>query len=137
MLIRNRLGTNIIHLLKFNNGIFCFLDIVLDNAGFELFNDLCFADFLIWSGFAKKIIFHGKAIPWFVSDVTGLDFDMTFDLLQYEVNSEHTVSNVKDWRNYLQEGKVNLLNMFILKNTQMFSFLCLWHESCKQIAAQR
>lgn len=57
------------------------MDIVLDNAGFELFTDFCLAEFLISTGFTKKIIFHPKSFPWFVSDVTQTDLDWTLDQL--------------------------------------------------------
>ncbi|KAK6182679.1 hypothetical protein SNE40_010306 [Patella caerulea] len=53
------------------------IDIVLDNAGFELVTDLCLAEFLLSAGLAKSIHFHGKAMPWFVSDVTSTDFSWT------------------------------------------------------------
>ncbi|KAG0364893.1 hypothetical protein BGX24_004409, partial [Mortierella sp. AD032] len=45
------------------------VDIILDNAGFELYVDFVIADYLIRAGFASEIVFHAKRIPWFVSDV--------------------------------------------------------------------
>ena len=57
------------------------LDIVLDNAGFELFSDLCLAEFLLTAGFVQRVVFHPKSFPWFVSDVTQTDFDWTLDQL--------------------------------------------------------
>ncbi|XP_047541011.1 damage-control phosphatase ARMT1-like isoform X1 [Vanessa atalanta] len=49
-------------------------DIVCDNAGYELFADLCLAHFLVSQNIVKKVRFHVKRIPWFVSDVTPRDF---------------------------------------------------------------
>jgi len=59
------------------------IDFVLDNAGFELYCDCVYADFLIQSGLAKEIRFHGKRYPWFVSDVTKKDWDWLFNTMVY------------------------------------------------------
>ena len=50
------------------------VDIVLDNAGFELYVDLILAGFLLSAGLATSIVLNAKAIPWFVSDVVPADF---------------------------------------------------------------
>lgn len=61
------------------------IDIVLDNAGFELFVDLVLAGYLLQSGLAIHIVLHPKNIPWFVSDVVPKDFS---DLLTVLVNAK-------------------------------------------------
>ncbi|KAB5536269.1 hypothetical protein GE09DRAFT_1006503, partial [Coniochaeta sp. 2T2.1] len=57
------------------------VDIVLDNAGFELFTDLVYALYLLDSGLASAIRLHVKSIPWFVSDVMPHDMDVLLSAL--------------------------------------------------------
>jgi hypothetical protein len=69
------------------------VDIVLDNAGFELFVDLILAGYLLSSGLATTVVFHPKSIPWFVSDVLPADFGALLSALAdpqtfYEALSE-------------------------------------------------
>lgn len=61
------------------------VDIVLDNAGFELFVDVILAGYLLQSGLATTVVLHPKNIPWFVSDVVPRDFS---DLLTVLVNAK-------------------------------------------------
>lgn len=41
------------------------------------------ADFLIQSGLAKQVYFHGKRYPWFVSDVTKKDWEWLLNTMVY------------------------------------------------------
>lgn len=50
------------------------IDFILDNAGYELFTDLCLATYLISIKLAEKIRIYVKKTPWFISDVTKADF---------------------------------------------------------------
>ncbi|KAJ1300582.1 hypothetical protein OPQ81_002236 [Rhizoctonia solani] len=95
------------------------IDFVLDNAGFELFTDLVFADFLItFTPYASSAVFHPKPIPWFVSDVTPRDWDAIFHALKdpsffttLDPSMTHRESlkrMVKRWETYVQTGVFTL-----------------------------
>ncbi|KAH9948501.1 DUF89 domain-containing protein [Amylocystis lapponica] len=95
------------------------IDFVLDNAGFELFTDFVFADFLVtYTPYVSKVVFHPKLIPWFVSDVTPPDFKSAISSLlsptffattspesaQTAAAPAHLQAMVSRWAAYLDSG---------------------------------
>ncbi|KAL4077466.1 hypothetical protein J3A83DRAFT_4087210 [Scleroderma citrinum] len=107
---------NHVQALKPREGAVAQCDFVLDNAGFELFTDLVFADFLVTcTPYISKVVFHPKLFPWFVSDVTPTDFYKTIESLLsptfFSANSavtsesvQHLKQMVERWQRYLKEG---------------------------------
>ncbi|KAI7799409.1 damage-control phosphatase ARMT1 [Triplophysa rosa] len=79
------------------------VDIVLDNAGFELITDLVLADFLVSAGLAKQIRFHGKSFPWFVSDVTKQDFEWTI-MQTMASNHKWMSASGAQWKHFMKDG---------------------------------
>ncbi len=57
------------------------VDIMLDNAGFELVSDLALADILVSHGLVDQVILHVKVLPTFVSDVIEDDLGKTIRFL--------------------------------------------------------
>ncbi|SCV72968.1 BQ2448_6893 [Microbotryum intermedium] len=88
------------------------IDIVLDNGGFELHCDMVYADFLIQSGLASQVRFHGKRFAWFVSDVTRPDFDWLINQTVYgHLFTDATEDQIASlrlmgqrWQKYVKEG---------------------------------
>lgn len=79
------------------------VDIVLDNAGFELVTDLVLADFLVSSGLVREVHFHGKSLPWFISDVTARDFQWTIRQTMAANHKWMSKCGVQ-WQKYIKEG---------------------------------
>ncbi|KAK4569970.1 Hairy/enhancer-of-split with YRPW motif protein 2 [Recurvomyces mirabilis] len=93
------------------------VDIVLDNAGFELFVDLVLAGYLLESGLATHIVLHPKNIPWFVSDVIPKDFaDLLSMLINaksfYETPSEDEKAECKTPASLSEKDQSNLQALF-------------------------
>lgn len=64
------------------------VDIILDNAGYELFTDLCLATFLVAQKLAGKVRFYVKHYPWYVSDTMTKDFHWTVDYMNDSSNKD-------------------------------------------------
>lgn len=71
------------------------VDIVLDNAGFELFVDLILAGYLLATGLATEVVLHPKSIPWFVSDVVPQDLGNLLSAMA-EPQAFYTASSDED-----------------------------------------
>ena len=88
---------------------------VLDNAGFELLTDLVLVSYLLESGFAKKIVLHGKRMPWFVSDVNPTDLTDLIDgfangttYTDISEEDKHQLQAAgKHWQNLMHSGKLS------------------------------
>ncbi|KAA8900875.1 DUF89 domain-containing protein [Sphaerosporella brunnea] len=103
------------------------LDIVLDNAGFELFVDLVLAGYLLSEGLSTEVVLHPKLMPWFVSDVLPQDFSDLLAALQDPVKyfttnipedakapelTEEQIADLKflhqNWTGFVEAGKIRL-----------------------------
>lgn len=79
--------------------------------GFELFCDLLLADWLVQSGRAQTVHFHAKQIPWFVSDVTRIDFNWTINALRESrcfttlTHYDALIEMIDRWQTYLANGR--------------------------------
>lgn len=83
------------------------IDIIVDNAGFELIMDLVLADFLLQSNFAKTINFQLKSHPTFVSDAMEKDLREHVEYYANLNESEYPscVAAGKRWMSYLENGQ--------------------------------
>lgn len=79
------------------------VDIVLDNAGFELFTDLCLADFLVTRLGVEVVHFHAKSMPWFVSDVTPNDWKWTLEKLSSSEDADVSCL-ARRWKELVVKG---------------------------------
>ncbi len=83
------------------------VDIVVDNAGFELIMDLALADYLVASGVARVVRFQLKSHPTFVSDA--LEKDLREHVGYYAELDKEKFPNAQSagqrWLGYLENGK--------------------------------
>ncbi|KAI8323046.1 DUF89-domain-containing protein [Martensiomyces pterosporus] len=90
------------------------IDIVLDNSGFELLQDVLLAHWLVSVGYASQVVFHPKRIPWYVSDVTNDDFHWLVNSMQNpqfaegvdlaDEDKEALQTLGSQWAGYLKSG---------------------------------
>ncbi|KAF8563003.1 hypothetical protein P879_12041, partial [Paragonimus westermani] len=102
--------------------------VILDNAGPELVADLCLAEFLLCRGLTNKVYFYPKCIPWFVSDVTPLDFDwlLTTGLTSQWFSGE-LIAPLADhwsmqWRRRFEAGE------FCVRKSMFWTLPCAFDE---------
>jgi hypothetical protein len=82
------------------------VDIIVDNAGFELVTDLALAQYLVQSGIANVVTFQLKSHPTFVSDALEKDLRET---VEYYANLDdtsypHCQKAGLQWKQFLQDG---------------------------------
>lgn len=79
------------------------VDFILDNAGFELFSDLCLAEFLLNLEKTSVVHLHVKDVPWFVSDTT--EKDLFWTLNQLKNSSLEVLSKLgHQWLERIEDG---------------------------------
>ncbi len=83
------------------------VDIIVDNAGFELITDLALAQYLVESGIASCVTFQLKSHPTFVSDA--LEKDLLEHVQHYAQLDDTIYPNArlsgKKWHEFLAEGR--------------------------------
>lgn len=81
------------------------IDIILDNAGYELFTDFCWLEAMHTIGLLPKdkiiVHIHVKCMPWFVSDTMTNDIKW---LLKYINDTPEISSNLKNLNNRFNEN---------------------------------
>jgi len=112
------------------------IDIIVDNAGFELITDLSLAQYLIESGIAKCVTFQLKSHPTFVSDA--MEHDL-IEHVEHYAQLDETYPNAKlsgsKWKEFLKDGRWKCSeNNFWVQGFPMWEMTePLWsdmHERC-------
>ncbi|RZF38494.1 hypothetical protein LSTR_LSTR006089 [Laodelphax striatellus] len=83
------------------------IDFVLDNAGYEVFTDLCLAEFLLSKFDEHKVLFRTKAFPWYVSDVIAKDIHYILNTLKEKKGELAECAN--RWQSLFDSGKFQIV----------------------------
>jgi hypothetical protein len=93
-----------------------------------LYYDLILADHLIQTGYASKIVFHCKTMPWFVSDTLPSDIEWLLEALENprSLFTESQSDNKQDYKvsaiiNHYYDER-NILKCFS-SNDYFFEFI--------------
>ena len=84
------------------------VDIIVDNAGFELITDLALAQYLIQSKIAKCVTFQLKSHPTFVSDALEKDLRQHVEYYAHQIDSKkfpNANAAGKVWEEFLNTGQ--------------------------------
>lgn len=84
------------------------IDLIADNAGFELFCDLCLADFLLNSQAAEVVYLHLKVQPVFVSDAMVKDVRYTLEVLAGDRDEEVRLL-AQRWQEHIDRDRLRLV----------------------------
>ena len=83
------------------------IDIVCDNAGFEVFSDILLAFFLIDFKVCEKVVLHVKDLPYMVSDVMIKDVHKLAEILTKWGQDNKSVAAIGEKLNdFLSSGKI-------------------------------
>lgn len=85
-------------------GKFKQFDIICDNAGKELFSDLYLACYFLYNEIVKKVVFHLKPYPFFVSDATKEDFGYMIS----EIQKAGRGIGVEKCNEYIHDGRIEI-----------------------------
>ncbi|VEN50039.1 unnamed protein product [Callosobruchus maculatus] len=77
--------------------------IVFDNAGYEVFTDLCIADYIISRRMADNVTLYVKTIPWFISDVMLHDLNWTLQQMK-KLDDKYIKPLGEKWSDYIEDG---------------------------------
>lgn len=82
------------------------VDVIVDNAGFELVTDLALAQYLVQAGVAKTVRFQLKSHPTFVSDALAKDLRETVEYYCQLDKKEFPAAQAAGeiWQSYLDKG---------------------------------